>query len=391
MKDTSSNKWKLMELSEIGKIITGNTPSKSNPENYGDDIVWVKPPDLDKKKYVDTSSEKISKTAKNLIRLIPKNSVLVSCIGNIGKVAISNCELCTNQQINSIIPNNDLIDSKFLFYTIKKMRPFLDKQGSSAVIPLLNKSEFSKIKISVPPLPVQQKIVSILEKTDKLKEIREDADELTTDYLQAVFLELFGDPLKNPKKWEIMKFSEIGVLSRGKSKHRPRNDPVLLGGKYPLIQTGDVANSKGYITKFTQTYSEFGLKQSKMWVTGTLCITIAANIAKTGILTFDACFPDSVVGFTSNEYTNTEYIQHWLSFLQKTLENNAPESAQKNINLTILENLNVPIPPIALQNEFSNIVKSVNEMSQHQEHSKKNIENISNTFMQKAFKGELVC
>ena len=126
------------------------------------------------------------------------------------------------------------------------------------------------------------------------------------DFLRSAFLEMFGDPVTNPKGWPLIKFSEIGELDRGKSQHRPRNAPELLGGPYPLIQTGDVANSGGYIRSYKSTYSEIGLKQSRMWPKGTLCITIAANIAKTGILTFDACFPDSVVGFSPNKKTNTE-------------------------------------------------------------------------------------
>ena len=93
----------------------------------------------------------------------------------------------------------------------------------------------------------------------------------------------------------------MGELAREKSKNRPRNAPELLNGPYPLIQTGDIANAGIYLKEYTQTYSELGLKQSKMWKKGTLCITIAANIAKASILTFDACFPDSVVAFIPSE------------------------------------------------------------------------------------------
>ena len=147
----------------------------------------------------------------------------------------------------------------------------------------------------------------------------------------------------------------MGSLDRGKSKHRPRNDPKLLGGNHPLIQTGDVANCNGYIKTYTATYSDLGLAQSKKWQSGTLCITIAANIAKTGILTFDACFPDSVVGFLPNAQVTTEYVRFWLSFLQKILEDKAPESAQKNINLAILKSLEIPVPDIEKQRLFSKI------------------------------------
>jgi len=202
-----------------------------------------------------------------------------------------------------------------------------------------------------------------LTRRQKDKALIEKYNELT----KSLFLDMFGDPVTNPKGWEKGKFSEVGQLDRGKSKHRPRNAPELLGGDYPLIQTGDVANCSGYIREYKSTYSEIGLKQSKMWDKGTLCITIAANIAKTGILMFDACFPDSVVGFIPNSKTNSLYIQFWLSFLQKTLEDSAPESAQKNINLAILRKLDLPLPPIYLQNKFADLVMEVEKQKQQAE------------------------
>lgn len=171
------------------------------------------------------------------------------------------------------------------------------------------------------------------------------------------FIEMFGDPITNSKNLPELTLPELGEFGRGVSKHRPRNAPELLGGKYPLIQTGEVANAELYINGYTNTYSELGYKQSKMWKAGTLCITIAANIAKTGILSFDACFPDSVVGFHANEKTNNIFIHFWFTFFQEILEAQAPASAQKNINLRILSELKVIVPPIELQNEFADFVK----------------------------------
>ena len=126
-----------------------------------------------------------------------------------------------------------------------------------------------------------------------------------------------------------------------------------------------------------------------MWNKGTLCITIAANIAKTSILTFDACFPDSVVGFVPNNKTNNIFVQVWFTFLQQILENSAPESAQKNINLKILGEQDVINPPIELQNQFSNFVTKVDKLKFEMEKSLKELENNFNSLMQKAFKGEL--
>jgi len=101
--------------------------------------------------------------------------------------------------------------------------------------------------------------------------------------------------------WQLVKLSDLGEVNRGRSRHRPRYAEHLYGGPYPFIQTGDIRESGGRITSYKQTYSEAGLAQSRMWPAGTMCITIAANIAETAILTFPACFPDSVVGFIADE------------------------------------------------------------------------------------------
>ena len=246
------------------------------------------------------------------------------------------------------------------------------------------------VKIPLPSFATQQKIAAILDAADELRQkdkaLVAKYDELT----QALFLDMFGDPVTNPKGWEKIKFEKVGKLDRGKSKHRPRNEPKLLGGKYPLIQTGDIANCGGNITEYKSTYSEFGLAQSKLWKSGTLCITIAANIAKTGILTFDACFPDSVVGFIPNEKTNTIYTQYWMSFLQKIIEGAAPESAQKNINLEILRDLDFMLAPIKLQNQFAERVKAIEEQKSIAQASALKSEELFNSLLQKAFNGELV-
>lgn len=220
---------------------------------------------------------------------------------------------------------------------------------------------------------------------NKRKAQIEALDQLT----QSVFLEMFGDPVINNKGWNKEKLSLTGELKRGMSKHRPRNAPELLGGPYPLIQTGDVSKSGLYIKDYTQTYSELGLKQSKMWPEGTLCITIAANIARTGILTFDACFPDSVVAYLPGSNMSNIYVHYWFSFLQRIIESNAPESAQKNINLKILSDLEIPIPPQEEQRRFEKIVLNIEKQRELFEIGLSELQNNFNSIIQRAFKGEL--
>lgn len=279
---------------------------------------------------------------------------------------------------------------RYLYYYFKKywIRQITKKQVGSATN-YIKMDDILSFEIPLPNLATQQRIATILDQADAIiqnnRAIVQKYDALT----QSLFLDMFGDPIHNLKKWAVVKFSEVGNLDRGKSKHRPRNAPELLNGPYPLIQTGDVANSGGYIKKYKSTYSELGLQQSKMWPKGTLCITIAANIANTGILTFDACFPDSVVGFVPNDKTNNIYVQNWMSFLQEMIEEKAPMAAQKNINLAILRDLEFMNPPIELQNQFAQRVALIEEQKQQAQLELAKSEELFQSLLQRAFKGEM--
>ena len=242
-------------------------------------------------------------------------------------------------------------DMRWAYYLLSHLR--LDRLATTTGVPGLNRNDAYSLEIPLPPLSEQCRIVEILDQAERIRRLRADADAKAERILPALFITMFGDPRTNPMGWPVKPLGEIGELDRGRSRNRPRNDPALLGGAYPLIQTGDIANSGGRITQYTQTYSELGLSQSKMWPAGTLCITIAANIANTGVLEFDACFPDSVVGFVPSADTTTEYVQFLLTQLRSVLEAGATQVAQKNINLKMLRALVVPVPPIDLQNRFS--------------------------------------
>lgn len=251
------------------------------------------------------------------------------------------------------------IDRQYLYYFLRSDlgRQMIKAKASGSVRDNL-KPDMLK-EMTIPDISVEQQkfCSSVLDKLHKLIQMRQQELQKLDEFIKARFVELFGDPVSNSYGLPEATLPDLGEFGRGVSKHRPRNDIKLLGGKYPLIQTGDVANAGLYITSYSSTYSELGLKQSKMWDKGTLCITIAANIAKTAILEFDACFPDSVVGFIANERTNNIFVHYWFSFFQAILESQAPESAQKNINLKILSELKVIVPEKRKQDQFASFVK----------------------------------
>lgn len=259
-----------------------------------------------------------------------------------------------------------------------------------AAYPSIRLGDIEEMEIPAPSSRDERKrIAAILDQADDLGRKRQRVIARLDELGQAIFQEMFGDPVTNPNGFPIKKFGDIGLLDRGISKHRPRNDPALLGGNHPLIQTGDVANADGYIRSFSSTYSDLGLKQSRKWPKGTLCITIAANIGKTAILEIDACFPDSVVGFTPRSGTNAEYVRFWMERIQKRLEEVAHQSAQKNINLAILRELPIPVPAQSLQDDFRNVIHAIERQKSVFRLAERQYKQLFSSVQHRAFRGEL--
>lgn len=270
----------------------------------------------------------------------------------------------------------------------------------------LTQASMNKIIIPLPPLAEQQRIVerieSIFAKLDEAKENLQNILDGFETHKAAILHKAFsGELTANWRKqhgvtmdsWEEKRLGSCGSLQRGRSKHRPRNDSRLFGEKYPFIQTGDVANAEMYIINHSKMLSDFGLQQSKLFPKGTLCITIAANIGKVGILTYDCCFPDSVVGFLPNNENICEFIYYKLTTLQKELEELAPATAQKNINLKLLNDLKINMPILDEQTE---IVRIIDDLLAKEQQAKELAENalakidlIKKSILTRAFRGEL--
>ncbi|MDD4855975.1 MAG: restriction endonuclease subunit S [Sulfuricurvum sp.] len=187
-------------------------------------------------------------------------------------------------------------------------------------------------------------------------------------------------------EWKECTLGELGLLQRGRSRHRPRYAFHLYGGAYPFIQTGEIREAKKYIDKYEHTYSEAGLAQSKLWQKGTLCITIAANIAELAILKFDACFPDSVLGFISDEEkVDGDFIYYTLTHFQKELKHIGEGSVQDNINLGTFENITFPIPSLKEQKAIAEILSSLDDKIDLLHRQNKTLEELAQTFFRQWF------
>lgn len=163
--------------------------------------------------------------------------------------------------------------------------------------------------------------------------------------------------------WSYKKLDELGSVGRGRSRHRPRNDPSLYGGKYPFVQTGDVKSAEFYIRNFSQTYNEKGLSQSKLWNPDTLCITIAANIAETAILDIPACFPDSIVGFVADpEKADVRFVKYYIDTIKLNMQNISKGTTQDNLSLDKLLTFDILTPPLPTQHKIAAILSAYDDL-----------------------------
>lgn len=187
-------------------------------------------------------------------------------------------------------------------------------------------------------------------------------------------------------EWKEYHLSELGTLARGKSKHRPRWAEHLYGGKYPFIQTGEITAANKYINKYSQTYSEAGLAQSKLWEKDTLCITIAANIAEIAILKFPACFPDSVLGFIPDyQKADLDFTFYTLKHFQSRLKRLAIGSVQDNINVGTFLNIKFNFPSVAQQKSIADVLSCLDAKIENLRRQNETLEAIAQTLFKHWF------
>jgi type I restriction enzyme, S subunit len=317
------------------------------------------------------------------------------------------------------------IEPRFL-YRLVTSKPFIQavnsqQRGNSP--PSVQEGDVRGQRVPLPPKAEQQRIVSRIE--ELFSEIDEGeralgrVGQLVERYRQSVLKAAVtgeltrewreartrheaassmardtSDAASIPVEWEYAALWELGEFGRGKSKHRPRNDPRLYGGRYPFLQTGTVRASQGLISTFDSTYSELGLAQSKLWPKGTVCITIAANIAESGILGFDACFPDSIVGLVPGPRVLGEFVEMFIRTARESLDRFAPATAQKNINLDILEKVRVPLPPLREQEEICSrarqLLARIGSIDSSLAHGRAQSSALRQSILKAAFSGQLV-
>jgi type I restriction enzyme S subunit len=397
--------WQIARLDNLCTFQRGLTYSKAEEVDFSNNAVL-------RANNIDLASNKLNfdeiRYISDTVKVPPNKKVrqgsLLICTASgsrahLGKVALidTDCDFAFGGFMGLITPN-DKIDSHYLYYALtgQQFQAKLDSLAAGSNINNLKFGDIADFEIPIPPLEEQRRIVAVLDEafaaiaqaTANAEKNLANAREL----FEATLREVFAEP---DPTWELLTLRQAALdFGRGKSKHRPRNDPKLYGGPYPFIQTGDVRNCDHIIYEFSQSYNEVGLAQSKLWPKGTICITIAANIAETGILGFDACFPDSVIGIVVDPArTSNNYVEFLLQSLRAILQAKGKGSAQANLNLAAFENEHFPFPPIEVQlqivHRLEEMAEQVREMETIYSDKLSALVALKQSLLHRAFTGEL--
>lgn len=380
------SRWPEIPLVEAARLTRGTEPGSANYTDASRGVRFLRVGDVTGK----TNNPVFTDSSQ--IVLVDESDVLLTLDGSPGHVSTGHRGAISSgiRKVESAAPN--AVHPSWLRYSL--MSPAVQetiRRHTTGVTILHASGSVPHIRIAVPPLPEQEHIVRVLDEAEALCRLREQADARTTVVIPAIFFKWFGDPTTNTKGMLTVRLGDVAKLERGRFTPRPRNDPSYFGGEYPFIQTGDISESGGLLSHWKQTLNERGKAVSKEFPAGTIVIAIVgATIGATAILQVPVYCTDSVVGIRVDpKYCLTEYVEFVLRVRRPLLLAQAPDAARANLNLEILREIPIPVPPLESQQRFVDQAAEVQALQAAQAASRKRLDDMLQSLLHRAFQGEL--
>ncbi|UIR56707.1 restriction endonuclease subunit S [Sphingobacterium sp. SRCM116780] len=400
--------WVETELGSVSEIVTGNTPSKSVTEYYGDDILWVKPGDFHGQKIIFKTEEKLSELGFQKSRKVPAGSILVTCIGNLGNISMASEDLATNQQINSIVIPHDKLSRKYIYYYSLTLKKWLIDNSTSTTISMVNKSVFEKAPVVFPPLAEQERIVTKLDKLfaqhEKIKAALDRIPQLLKDFRQQVLTQAVTGKLteewregKDLEEWTTPMLKDVCFGFKYGSSSKSDDE-----GNVAVLRMGNLQNGKLDLSdlKYSNNMAEI---QKYFLESGDVLFNRTNSpelVGKTSI--YKGEIPAIYAGYLikiENDRTilDSDYLNFYMNTPQVRTWCNEVKSdgvSQSNINAKKLADLEIPLPTLREQQEIVRRVESLfakaDAIEAHYQALKEKIDSLPQAFLHKAFKGELV-
>lgn len=392
------NGWSKTSLGECCEIVAGATPNTNVADYWGGDICWATPKDLSELDvaYISDTPRKLTPVGLEscAASILPANSVLFSSRAPIGHVAINTVPMATNQGFKSLVPNPAKANAKFLYYWLRKNRPYLESLGNGATFKELSKAVVSRVEISLPPLAEQRRIAEVLDQAETLRAKRRatltDLDTLT----RALFFDLFGDPAINPKSWPVRQLQGVvkhgtivtyGIVQAGEE----------FPGGVPYIRTGDLVDGEIVQKGLRHTDPQIAAKFARSRVnSGDIVMSIRATVGTTALVppeldganltqgTARIALGADVDPIYLLNFLRAPGTQHWISQQIKG-------ATFREITLARLRELPVTLPPLPLQREFACRIAVVEKLKSAQRASLAEMDALFASLQHRAFRGEL--
>jgi len=383
-----------LTLSECCDIVSGATPRTTNGSYWNGDICWTTPKDLSDldSHYISDTPRKI--TASGLANcgafVLPANSVLFSSRAPIGHVAINTVPMATNQGFKSFVPHRDTIEPKFLFHWLRKNRNYLESLGNGATFKEVSKATVSRIEISIPPLPEQRRIAAILDQADALRAKRREALAQLDSLTQSIFIEMFGDPVANPKGMRKAPISNVADLSTGSTPGRGTDG--FYGGSIPWVKTTEVAGSDICDTEEKLTAAGLRAIGGKLHPVNSILVAMYGQGQTRGrcaLLAIEASCNQACGVIRPNKSFLPRFMFVQLSLAYERLRALGRGGNQENLNLQLLGSFEVLLPPLPLQQIFATRIQAIESLKATHSAALAELDNLFASLQHRAFRGEL--
>lgn len=389
----------LVQMGEVAKFINGdrgkNYPSKDSFVESG--IAFINAGCLSDLNILDKSKLNYI-TEENYNRLssgkIQKNDILFCLRGSLGKFAvIRDNELGALASSLVIIRANEKVDVEYLkhFLSSDLCAKEINAYENGAAQPNLSASDLKKFQIPLPPLPEQKRIAQILDKADELRQKRQQSIEKLDELLQATFIDMFGDPVTNPKGWKVKKLADLGSIATGNTP--PRANPENYGNFMEWIKSDNLNHSFDYATKATEYLSEIGAKKARVVPSGTILVTCIAGsfdcIGNLAIVDREVAFNQQINSLTPNDENDTLFLYYLLKISKHIIQSSSTKSMKGMISKSKFSEITLPIPPFEEQIKFSKVFENFNSLKKTALSQLEHQENLFQSLQQRAFNCEL--
>lgn len=385
----------LKRLASLGTVQTGSTPSTSDEQYWGGEIPFVTPSELDQNLPVTKTPRTLTDEGGRQSRLLREGSIMVCCIGSLGKIGIAGRIVATNQQINSIEFDPQQIWPKFGYYACQQLKPKLLTMAPATTVPIVNKSKFEQLEIPVPSLPEQRRIAAILDQADALRTKRREALAQLDSLAQSIFIDMFGDSIQNPKGWQVATLASnsqrIQIGPFGSQLH----EVDYIEGGIPLINPTHIQSGK-IVPNWTLTVSEEKYVQLSQYhlAQGDLVLGRRGEMGRCAVVTDVEhgwlCGTGSLFIRLDTKVITPTYLKYVISSspMKRHLESVAQGVTMANLNKDIVGGLKIPIPPLSVQLNFAARLEALEILNESSDGSLKELDALFASLQHRAFRGE---